>query len=112
MPIDCTHGKVTDIPGALFTVNPIAINQPVNVYTENKRGIVELDSKEFGKVCHSPRFRAKLRTSVYVVFRERFVLAVVPLGDFESLLVKILRLLKQLFLGMPFLYCCVNARYR
>jgi phosphatidylserine decarboxylase len=43
-------GRKVPIPGALFTVNPIAINQNVNVYTMNKRVINELDSNEFGKV--------------------------------------------------------------
>jgi len=39
-------GKVVNIEkidGALYTVNPIAINKPVDVYTSNKRAIVELD---------------------------------------------------------------------
>lgn len=38
-------GKVVNIEkidGALYTVNPIAINKPVDVYTSNKRAIVEI----------------------------------------------------------------------
>ncbi|ETO27160.1 hypothetical protein RFI_09971 [Reticulomyxa filosa] len=36
--------KITPIDGALYTVNPIAINQSINVYTENKRCVVEIDT--------------------------------------------------------------------
>lgn len=49
-PVSGRTGKRTEIDGALFTVNPIAINQNVNVYTTNKRQITELESKEFGLV--------------------------------------------------------------
>ncbi len=38
------------IDGALFTVNPLAINKNVNVYTENKREVYVIDSPEFGTV--------------------------------------------------------------
>ena len=44
-------GKVVNIEhidGALYTVNPIAINKTVDVYTENKRAIVEIDSGNNG----------------------------------------------------------------
>eukprot|EP00487_Bulimina_marginata_P005916 TRINITY_DN24695_c0_g1_i1.p1 TRINITY_DN24695_c0_g1~~TRINITY_DN24695_c0_g1_i1.p1 ORF type:complete len:122 (-),score=1.93 TRINITY_DN24695_c0_g1_i1:10-375(-) len=39
-------GKVVNIEridGALYTVNPIAINKELDVYTSNKRAIVEID---------------------------------------------------------------------
>lgn len=39
------------IDGALFTVNPLAINQNVNVYTENKREVFFIESPDFGTVC-------------------------------------------------------------
>jgi phosphatidylserine decarboxylase len=41
---------VTEVPGALYTVNPIAVRRPFNIYTENHRHIVELDTEGFGKV--------------------------------------------------------------
>jgi len=52
-------GKVTKISpftGALYTVNPIAINQPINVYTENKRCIIEIETGDdhFGTVVMVP----------------------------------------------------------
>lgn len=40
----------TAIPGALYTVNPVAVNKNINVFTSNKREITELDSPVFGKV--------------------------------------------------------------
>eukprot|EP00959_Pyramimonas_sp_CCMP1952_P119100 2490159-Pyramimonas_sp.AAC.1 len=33
-----------------YTVNPVAINSPVNVLTENKRKVHIIDSPQFGKV--------------------------------------------------------------
>lgn len=50
--IPCTgHIKrCTLIDGALFTVNPFAVNNHVNVYTMNKRVVCELETKEFGLV--------------------------------------------------------------
>jgi phosphatidylserine decarboxylase len=48
-------GKITkleDIPGHLYTVNPIAVNSKYcNVFTENKRKICIIETKEFGKVA-------------------------------------------------------------
>jgi len=44
-------GKVINIEhidGALYTVNPIAINREVDVYTENKRAIIEIDGGKNG----------------------------------------------------------------
>ncbi|KAJ6232770.1 phosphatidylserine decarboxylase [Anaeramoeba flamelloides] len=38
------------IPGEYYTVSPLAINTDVDVYTENKRQIVELSTGEFGDV--------------------------------------------------------------
>jgi hypothetical protein len=52
----------TQIAGALFTVNPIAVNKNINVFTSNKREVTEVDSPIWGKVivvagihtlCHS-----------------------------------------------------------
>jgi phosphatidylserine decarboxylase len=49
-PVQGVFGKRFPISGALYTVNPIAINKPVNVYTENKREVCLIDSDEFGAV--------------------------------------------------------------
>lgn len=38
------------IDGALMTVNPIAINRNINVFTQNKREIYTLQSPDFGLV--------------------------------------------------------------
>lgn len=50
MPVSGTHGMLHPIAGALYTVNPIAVNENVDVYTENKRCVIIIDSKKFGKV--------------------------------------------------------------
>lgn len=43
--------SITPIPGQLYTVNPIAVNSPlVDVFTENKRALVLIDSPAFGLV--------------------------------------------------------------
>jgi len=54
-PVSGTITKITPIQGALYTVNPIAINQPINVYTENKRCVIEIDTGDrFGTVVMVP----------------------------------------------------------
>ncbi|ETO30597.1 hypothetical protein RFI_06527 [Reticulomyxa filosa] len=55
-PVSGTVTKITPIDGALYTVNPIAINQPVNVYTENKRCVIEIETGKdrFGLVIMIP----------------------------------------------------------
>jgi hypothetical protein len=42
--------RSADVNGALFTVNPIAIRQDINVYTENKRVVSEIHTPSFGTV--------------------------------------------------------------
>mmetsp|Transcript_27214 Transcript_27214/g.53501 ORF Transcript_27214/g.53501 Transcript_27214/m.53501 type:complete len:322 (+) Transcript_27214:904-1869(+) len=46
--------KRDEIAGALYTVNPLAIRKNVNVYTENKRHIVEIQSELYGTVVMVP----------------------------------------------------------
>lgn len=50
-PVD---GKVVanyHIPGTYFTVNPMAVRQKVDVYTENARTVTLIESPQFGKVA-------------------------------------------------------------
>lgn len=49
-PVDCIPGETRFINGWLYSVNPIALKQNVHIFTQNKRSICALDSKEFGKV--------------------------------------------------------------
>jgi phosphatidylserine decarboxylase len=49
-PCDCIAGKTTGINGWLYSVNPVAIKQNINIFTENKRTVCQLDSSYFGKV--------------------------------------------------------------
>jgi len=50
LPVGGKMGKPIPIAGHLYTVNPIAINHAVNVYTENKRVLIPIESEEFGFV--------------------------------------------------------------
>jgi len=42
--------QITKIDGALLTVNPIAINKNVDVYTANKRNVIEIETECFGTI--------------------------------------------------------------
>jgi len=50
VPVDGVIGKFFPHDGALFTVNPIAIREKVDVYTENKRIVTTINSPVFGNV--------------------------------------------------------------
>ncbi len=49
-PVDCIPGESKLINGWLFSVNPVAIKRDVNIFTQNKRTLCELDTRMFGKV--------------------------------------------------------------
>ncbi|KAI3445696.1 hypothetical protein Pfo_002361 [Paulownia fortunei] len=52
VPVSGTIEKFVDIPGCLYTVNPIAVNSKYcNVFTENKRVVSLISTEEFGKVA-------------------------------------------------------------
>ncbi|KAL6853390.1 hypothetical protein ACP4OV_019419 [Aristida adscensionis] len=52
VPVSGTVEKFVEIPGCLYTVNPIAVNSKYcNVFTENKRVISVISTSEFGKVA-------------------------------------------------------------
>ncbi|PIN09573.1 Phosphatidylserine decarboxylase [Handroanthus impetiginosus] len=52
IPVSGTIEKFVDIPGCLYTVNPIAVNSKYcNVFTENKRVVALISTEEFGKVA-------------------------------------------------------------
>ncbi|KYR01334.1 Phosphatidylserine decarboxylase proenzyme 2 precursor [Tieghemostelium lacteum] len=50
IPVDGVIGSSKPIDGEYFTVNPIAIRENIDVYSENKRVVTKIDSKEFGQV--------------------------------------------------------------
>jgi len=50
-PICGVISEPTHIDGSYYTVNPVAVNQHVDVYSENKRCVATIASKEFGTVC-------------------------------------------------------------
>jgi len=49
-PVDGTIGPISYIPGEYYTVNPQAIRTTLDVYGENVRKIVPIDSPQFGRV--------------------------------------------------------------
>lgn len=49
-PVDCIPGTSQLINGALYSVNPWAIAQDINIFTKNRRTVCELQSNRFGKV--------------------------------------------------------------
>ncbi|TXG53839.1 hypothetical protein EZV62_019095 [Acer yangbiense] len=52
LPVSGTIENFVDIPGSLYTVNPIAVNSKYcNVFTENKRVISIISTAHFGKVA-------------------------------------------------------------
>jgi hypothetical protein len=50
-PVDGIVDTILPIDGALFTVNPLAINEEFDVFTENKRVVMTLKTDAFGKVA-------------------------------------------------------------
>ncbi|KAI0706958.1 phosphatidylserine decarboxylase-domain-containing protein [Earliella scabrosa] len=50
VPVDGTIGPMTYITGEYYTVNPQAIRTALDVYGENVRKIVPIDSPQFGRV--------------------------------------------------------------
>ncbi|KAL3638116.1 phosphatidylserine decarboxylase [Castilleja foliolosa] len=52
VPVSGTIEKFVEIPGCLYTVNPIAVNSKYcNVFTENKRVVSIISTENFGKVA-------------------------------------------------------------
>jgi len=51
-PVNGTLGPLFPIDGTYYTVNPIAVKENVDVYTENKRVRVVIKSPEFGDVVY------------------------------------------------------------
>ncbi|KAI8997376.1 phosphatidylserine decarboxylase-domain-containing protein [Pilobolus umbonatus] len=50
-PVDGVIRKIVSIEGQYYTVNPMAIRTTLDVYGENKRDIVHMESEVFGKVA-------------------------------------------------------------
>ena len=51
-PVDGVIVMNYHIPGTYYTVNPMAVRQKVDVYTENARTVTIIDSPQFGKVAY------------------------------------------------------------
>nr|VWP00637.1 Calcium dependent mitochondrial carrier protein [Ganoderma boninense] len=67
VPVNGTIGPMTDISGEYYTVNPQAIRTALDVYGENVRKIVPIDSPEFGRamcVCIGAMMVGSIKTTV------------------------------------------------
>ncbi len=51
-PCQCIPGKAQLINGPLYSVNPIALKRNIEILSENKRMITELQTQNFGKVLY------------------------------------------------------------
>lgn len=49
-PCECTPTESKLINGYLYSVNPQAIRKNIDIFSENKRTICELETKDFGKI--------------------------------------------------------------
>ncbi|KAN0126296.1 Phosphatidylserine decarboxylase domain containing protein [Lactarius tabidus] len=66
-PVDGTIGPMTYIAGEYYTVNPQAIRTTLDVYGENARKIVPIDSPQFGRVmavCIGAMMVGSIKTTV------------------------------------------------
>ncbi|KAF8808440.1 hypothetical protein BYT27DRAFT_7188951 [Phlegmacium glaucopus] len=66
-PVDGTIGPMTYISGEYYTVNPQAIRSTLDVYGENVRKIVPIDSPQFGRVmavCVGAMMVGSIKTTV------------------------------------------------
>ncbi|EPS93599.1 hypothetical protein FOMPIDRAFT_1055836 [Fomitopsis schrenkii] len=66
-PVDGTIGPMTYISGEYYTVNPQAIRTALDVYGENARKIVPIDSPQFGRVmavCIGAMMVGSIQTTV------------------------------------------------
>ncbi|KAL4264791.1 Phosphatidylserine decarboxylase proenzyme 2 [Pleurotus pulmonarius] len=66
-PVDGTIGPMTYIDGEYYTVNPQAIRTALDVYGENVRKIVPIDSPQFGRVmavCIGAMMVGSIKTTV------------------------------------------------
>ncbi|KAI0925468.1 hypothetical protein AcV5_008193 [Taiwanofungus camphoratus] len=66
-PVDGTLGPMTYISGEYYTVNPQAIRTALDVYGENARKIVPIDSPQFGRVmvvCIGAMMVGSIKTTV------------------------------------------------
>jgi phosphatidylserine decarboxylase len=51
-PCDCITGKSKLLNGVLFSVNPLALKKNIDIFSENKRVVTELKTKEFGSILY------------------------------------------------------------
>jgi phosphatidylserine decarboxylase len=61
--------EIHDLAGAYFTVNPMAVRQNIDIFTENRRIVIMVESEEFGR-CAVVAIGAMMVGSVVVGVKE------------------------------------------
>ena len=51
-PCECIPSSTQTINGWLYSVNPLAIKQNIQIFTQNKRTLCELHTKSFGRILY------------------------------------------------------------
>ena len=51
-PVNGVVGQFVEVPGFYHTVNPIAVNHPIDIFTTNRRIYTCIHSGEFGMICY------------------------------------------------------------
>ena len=51
-PVNCVFRSVRHVEGSYYTVNPMAVREDINVFTDNIRSVCTLESPEFGTVVY------------------------------------------------------------
>lgn len=51
-PFEAKVVKIHHIPGAYFTVNPMAVRKSFNVFTENSRTVIILETPKYGRIAY------------------------------------------------------------
>lgn len=51
-PVDGQAGETRILNGWLYSVNPMALKKDLDIFTQNKRTLCEIESEEFGKVLY------------------------------------------------------------
>ncbi|KAG1727715.1 phosphatidylserine decarboxylase-domain-containing protein [Suillus lakei] len=67
VPVDGRIGEMRDVKGEYYTVNPQAVRSALDVYGENVRKIVPIDSPQFGRVmvvCVGAMMVGSIKTTV------------------------------------------------
>ncbi len=69
-PVDCIPQKPKLINGYLYSVNPIALKTNINIFSQNKRMLTVLDTKNFGEILYIEVGASNVGTIIQTFFAE------------------------------------------